>query len=368
MRKRRFAVHGSYFGHNYGDVLLVRALSRVVRMEIPDASIIYPQIKNELLQQYEGDQTGLMKIFSAEAVIFSGGGYLGEPEPVSLRWVLRNLKRHFLPFALSVVARKPLAIIGVGVGPLTNRLYSWFVRSLLAYSKVAVVRDEESVEWSQSVLSKHRSREVVSGADFMLLLNSDDYDGSAFDLKKEANLEIDGSDRVLAVHLDAPQEFALKIDLILRALEDVQAAHPTLKVLFIQDRMAASVQKNITTFVGKFPDSASIVTYESPDQLTSLLRQVDSVLTTKLHVGIVSAALGTSVISLPHHVKTPRFWAQLNQPERCIPLAEANEDDVRRLIEEYALVDNAIVVPKSLQEKAEITKRILVDFLQSLNR
>jgi polysaccharide pyruvyl transferase WcaK-like protein len=56
-----------------------------------------------------------------------------------------------------------------------------------------------------------------------------------------------------------------------------------------------------------------------PGDMIAILNDLDLVVTTKLHVGIVRCALGKSVIAAPKHSKTPRFYEQMGLADWCVP-------------------------------------------------
>jgi len=53
---------------------------------------------------------------------------------------------------------------------------------------------------------------------------------------------------------------------------------------------------------------------------------VDLIITPKLHVGIVGAALGKSVLSFPYHIhKIKRYYRQIGEEDRCVLLKDITE-------------------------------------------
>jgi hypothetical protein len=55
--------------------------------------------------------------------------------------------------------------------------------------------------------------------------------------------------------------------------------------------------------------------------MCSLIRSVDCVVTTKLHVGIVSTSYEKYIVSCPSHPKTSRFYNQVGLSNNCFPNA-----------------------------------------------
>ena len=113
------------------------------------------------------------------------------------------------------------------------------------------------------------------------------------------------------------------------------------------------------------PKQSMIVPYEDHQLLTALISEMDSVATNKLHVGIVSAAVGTSVVSFPFHNKTLRFYKQIEAEQRCIPLKFVERGDIKRQIERYLLNDDTnSLVPGIVRNLAENNRQLLRDFLK----
>ena len=78
---------------------------------------------------------------------------------------------------------------------------------------------------------------------------------------------------------------------------------------------------------------------------------MDLIITPKLHVGIIGAALGKSVVSFPEHAyKTSRFYANINEEGRSMRLECVNQDEALRMMEKYAAVP--ITIDKNVRKLA----------------
>src|SRR5690606_18311259 len=60
--------------------------------------------------------------------------------------------------------------------------------------------------------------------------------------------------------------------------------------------------------------------YENPSHLIALINELDIVITTKLHCGIVANCLGKYTLSISVHNKTMRLYKQLNLENRNVAL------------------------------------------------
>ena len=90
--------------------------------------------------------------------------------------------------------------------------------------------------------------------------------------------------------------------------------------------------------------------YSWPDELCSVIAQSNVVLTYKLHVGILAATFGCSVLSFSMHEKIPRYYSQIQCPERCIDFDKANPEIVDMQLERFAGIPTSI--PQSVLELA----------------
>ena len=62
------------------------------------------------------------------------------------------------------------------------------------------------------------------------------------------------------------------------------------------------------------------IPFSGVNELLTVLDQVEEVVTTKLHVGIVATAFGCTVWSFALHPKIERFYRQVGVSEQCLPL------------------------------------------------
>jgi polysaccharide pyruvyl transferase WcaK-like protein len=86
----------------------------------------------------------------------------------------------------------------------------------------------------------------------------------------------------------------------------------------------------LTKHVGRASNSPG---YNGIDDLMERIADCDTIITSKLHVGIVASALGRKVISLPVHPKTSRFYEDLSLKEFCLEGERRNPSEIARLLE-----------------------------------
>jgi polysaccharide pyruvyl transferase WcaK-like protein len=104
---------------------------------------------------------------------------------------------------------------------------------------------------------------------------------------------------------------------------------------------------------------------ENPLELCSVIKSCDCVITYKLHVGIVAAAYSKSVIPVPqHHKKVQKYYNQIGQGERVLPLKDATIEKVFQRISRY--IHEPIVLPEQIFEKARENNLYLEAFISKL--
>lgn len=300
------AVHGSYFSNNFGDTLLVKLLcDKVAKMvgrenvflAIPghaaeQASIGYPVLEPERRKD-------------ADLLLYSGGGYFGEAADSLYERYVAARRRHGRHLAwLGDFGGAARAVISVGVGPLTFNKPA--VRDLFEASSAVLVRDAESLAYCRAYgFPTHNLRQCCDMALSMDTLGGEGRSGVA---------------------LHVPNVPRQHIETILGVLARSPAGRRADRIHVIHDSPPAagspafeaglqSVARSV------FGHDLPVRPYTTMDGMLAALGGYELVVTSKLHVGIVTIAKGGRVIATPHHVKTPRLYRQLGLSDYCVPLS-----------------------------------------------
>jgi|SRR5690625_627122 len=327
MSKKIVLVHGSYFANNFGDTLLIKLLcDDIVQMSDFDVRLAaygHPE---------EQKSTGYKVIESNELhrvvkVVNSGGGYFGEPNVNILnryKWSIRNYNRHLK--WRSVYKNVPTAYIGIGVGPISMLPFRYLVSKELKRSDLVIVRDEESYDYCKAI--GVLNAEV--GIDYAFTL----YDDMPPTKKKivliHAVDELNGIER--------------------EAIIELRKAYTDHKFLLIFDIEKSQNTKNriynsYHNFVDGFKD------YKELNELLSIIKNSEIILTPKLHVGIIGIVFNCKIISIPYHQKTIRLYNQLGVNEYCIPQYSYSRDKLM-----YAINKIEEFEPDYLKVKKEAHK------------
>lgn len=291
----------------------------------------------------------LMK--QCDALVLFSGGYFVEPLKKGLLREFRHIDRYCHP-ALNFMRRKlPIYIMGVGAGPFTKAPFSRIAKTILNYATVLTVRNDESKKYC---VEYGVTNSIMVTADTALLIKQ--YMQTH---NREIPLPFDKNGKALCLlHIDANPNVMDQIRTAVKpALCAFLTEHSEYMLVLISDvKMDQNIYKD---YQEMFEDTdLQILQYENPWLLCSCIKQSDLIITTKLHVGIIGCAMGVSVLSFPFVPnKTKRFYKQIGEPDRCIPIMEINQHIVISMLKKYH--NTKINVPNELIDRAKRNLQLL---------
>lgn len=365
MKQRIIALHGAYRGNNFGDVLLLSLFAGWIRETIPDASVLLPFASPVVrgLVTAEGSSSP-HSVFRANALIYGGGGYFGEPTVNPKAWGYRLIKNHIPVGAATRIRRRPYGIIGVGAGPLSNVIARECVVWLCNGARIVAVRDEESREYL--IEYGVDGRKIAVTADAALTIKQDSVPEAERERAREVLAPLKGR-YLVGVHLSEPPELEDKTRLLKKEIVSFAGQNPDVGFVLISDSEGSRDQLSAASeLAGYLSDRAVIVKYEKPWQLVAVLSRLDMVVTTKLHVGIVASALEKVVLSFPKHMKTPRFYKQIGGSDRCVPLTVLQSGRFSELAQPYVDSPCNIPLPTEVQQSAARNRKLVSEFLTGI--
>lgn len=349
----RIALHGSYFGRNFGDTLLVRIFRDWVRDIDADIECGLPVVASTLEAQEIGADI-ISDPNSYNGLVYCGGGYFGEP-PGSLvtrvRWAYRNWQRHLRWKSQPGYREMPYCILGVGVGPVSSRIFRAKVVNLFNRAEFISVRDETSRNYLDSWGVK---RTIHLCYDAALSLNNV--------LKKDESTPTEKPTLIVHLPFRRPvyQQIVHEIAGWVSNRADVQVI--CLLDSPMQDRAMDVLYKPLLD-AGAHPHP-----YLSVDNLLNTLQSANAVITAKLHVGIAATALDKPVLSIPYHSKTYRFYEQIDRLENCWNPSEVTSDRVLQWVDDtMATFPDSFHLPDHIVQQALVSRDLLKSFLNEIN-
>src|SRR5690554_5036992 len=113
-KMKKVALHGSYYGDNFGDTLFVIEYINWLKelQGYNNDNIFLPFAGDRVRDLVEvSNFAGIKSIYKSDVVVFIGGGYLGEPSKRVGIWSLRLIIRHLSVGLLALLFRKPYIFI-----------------------------------------------------------------------------------------------------------------------------------------------------------------------------------------------------------------------------------------------------------------
>ncbi|MFS0774813.1 polysaccharide pyruvyl transferase family protein [Neobacillus sp. 3P2-tot-E-2] len=367
--KKFIALHGAYFPNNFGDVLILAIQAKWIK-EITGKEIVLP-FATEIYRTSLDSSTlrGLESIKKSDKLVYGAGGYFGEPLTNKWKWGYSFLKKHTIPAEYAMLNKIKYAVIGTGVGPITNIFTRKEMVRICKNASVLAVRDEESKQYLVEYgVPKEKINVTV---DVALSLSKNDIPEDS--ISKIENMFTKVKGLIYGFHIGVDMDSLVYGDkariLFDESIKFINENTSVTPVLIVDNNNNEQI-KAIKYLKENINRECIIYIHENIWDTAALLEKLDVVLTNKLHVGIVSYALGTNCISIPYHPKTTRFYKQINCEELCMPLLDIEQNEIYdllyRSIEERWRVElnnrRGEILPK-LKASALLNKKILQDFL-----
>lgn len=322
-------LHGSYFGNNFGDTLLMALIKEAIERS-GRHRVIMPFASSETLEVLRAKR-GISEVINGEyaGIVLGGGGYFGQPPGGGQIWSWKFLLRHTPLPLLSIRRQKNIGAWGIGAGPLSNSLVRYFAKRICDSAGEVVVRDDESALFLKEDIGTAAIVEVTT--DLAMSLSP-------------RPVEREPHSMPIVVHIgpsasNVPQATKLRSDVVRLVAETGRT------VIIVVDNCRSKGQCEEALRLQEALKGTETETYyhRDPQQTLDVIARAGTIITTKLHVGIVATAIGRHVISFPTHPKTLRFYRQAGLHDRCVPLLEYDSGvllDIYRATLESALPPN----------------------------
>lgn len=367
---KKIALHGSYYGDNFGDTLFViHFINWLYKNENEQAPEIFLPFASDRVRKLVdvSEKRGISSLLKSDALVFFGGGYLGEPSNNNRVWSYRLIIRHLSMALIAYLLRKPYIFIGVGAGPLTHKLARKLTVFLCNKSEKTIVRDDESKDYLIDYGVKEDKVKVT--ADSILTLEAKDVDKDQSKLIKKS-IKPNGEDDILiGVHLPVNKNSTAKLKLILNDLKRYSSKLGKYKIVLFNDFHKEDYDYiAYKLLIDKFgQDKVISVEYKNPEQLIALINELDIVITTKLHCGIVANCLGKYTLSISVHNKTIRLYKQLGLQERNVSLEDYQKGKLLEMLSDYDINTTTYNnIPSSIRKSASENKDELYQFVQKI--
>jgi polysaccharide pyruvyl transferase WcaK-like protein len=326
----RIAIVGALWASNFGDVLLAKIIKCQLvglghEIIMPNAS---EQVKSEVGLGLES-----FSLSNSDLLIFCGGGYFSEPPGNSLKWVVSRYKALFKYATYCQLKGIPYDIIGVGAGPVNSRLARFIISHVCSKADSILLRDKISVDTIKGINPNLEIKEV---SDLVLSIND------TYKLDPPCNAR-----KKIGVHLTLNAD--AQIGPILTFIHKNET-----KVDFYLIEDNPGEYKRI---VNKYPIIETlfdnkVLSYTGVDEFIYSLNTLDILITSKLHVGIIGAALNKVVCSMPYHAKVKRLYEELGRSELVLDDFDSNSKIEKHL--NNCINSEPITIPQLMIEKSRL--------------
>lgn len=346
--EKNILIHGAIHTTNFGDCLFAHIfyeqMKKYGKVDFYNSSKygIGEYLKKELNYEYSGVDKK-----NADILVYMSGGYLGN----SGNSIKESVRRYFKYFRLGRYFQhkgKKIVFLGVGGGPIDNLFLRKEIVKQMNYASKVNVRDEETKEY---YVSYGVQNEINVTTDTALIMRNFDIPELDDNVKFEID-QISKNKKIIFLHIfdknfkncELEEKIIPSLNRFLSENEGKYA------VVVGTDYKCSSSLEKLSIFE-KINAPKYAYKYGSTLQFCALLKYVDTVITTKLHVGIVSSVYEKAVVSLPtHKFKTYRYYKQIGESERCKSLSEVTSEDVYTMINTYA--NKKILISDKLFNKA----------------
>lgn len=280
-------------------------------------------------------QQKMLSWLSAERLIFFSGGYFGE-RTNSKKESLKRFLRYCVIGNIFIKKNVPIAIIGVGVGPITSPFLRKQILRLFDKAEVVIVRDQLSADYLKEYGLK---KKVQVSCDTAMMLKKE----RLIKLAKHTENELhDFSNGRKLIFFHIPSFSSEAIIKISTALKIFINKHPEFSVVCGIDGYIRNV-RNIKKYKKLFTDVVGVLgventlfhKYDGALSFCSFLNEMSFVITGKLHVGIVASSLEKSIVSFPRHQKIIRFYQQIGEEGRCNDISTLSVEQIYHIFDQY---------------------------------
>lgn len=352
MRKQIISLHGSYFGNNYGDTLLVCLFAEWLKEICPDYVINLPLANEKKTKDLPDGKTGIFNLLRSRFLVYCGGGYFGEQPKNTNKWARRNFVRHGIIGIIAIVFRIPYAIIGVEFGPISSKWFRRFCVYLAKKSHTIVVRNIESKRY----LEHWGVDNVLLSADAVLSLS-------------DIVAPLQSTTNNIIVHIpginNSPSQYNELVKSIIQCIEERKELG---RLLFINDSFSNIYQTKSYKLIFELLDAHkipySILPYTGYKHLIELINSNKYVITTKLHVGITAAALNKRPLSFWLHPKTKRLHEQIGNANYCYPINTTCS--FYNILTDYFSQSDQYILPDYIKNQALLNKQAIITFIDTI--
>ena len=348
---KKILLNGATRSTNFGDFLFAYIFQKEVSEIVGKENVYWYESPFALSTFFREhlNYTSHFKLKEIDSLVCISGGYFCGNDKNIKDYIYRYFSYWHICLKC-ILRKKPIAIIGLDVSEPKSSIMKQIEKKILKYASIITVRNKESIDQ----LHKYGIDSAEQTADTAHIIS--DY----LDLSRRISINLPKEKKILFLHISSVQQTMI----YLPAINDFLFDHGEYSVLIGTDQFHDNYEYLNEIKNNLKCQSVEIYRYDNPLDLCYVLKEVDFVVTPKLHVGIVASTFGKSVVSFPGHAeKIQRYYKQLSESDRCIPIVDYNQKKYSYILEKYH--STPIVLNDSVITAARKNISYLKDFVLS---
>jgi len=351
-------LNGATAGSNFGDFIFSKMFQAAVGGKVGKDNVYWYQTWLTYSDFYREhlNNSNTCDFSDIDALVYISGGYFCGNDKTLKDYVIRYLNY----FAIGMKCLRkgiPYAVIGVEAAHSKSRLIEKVQKRILTGARVVTVRNMDSYQ----VAKAYGAERLICTADSVFAMDDSMYRDEAVPPEIAACTK-----KLLFLHVNPQiaQNYEIESKIV-PIINDFLTHHREYSVLVAADQANENQADAIRHTAGLLTSDVKTYTYENPLALCKVISLCDTVVTTKLHVGIVGMKLSKSVISFSGHVeKISRLYEQMGESGRTAPLQSLTHDKGLSMLETY--YDKPIHVSDQIIDAAKRNFDILDRFLNEV--
>jgi len=359
---------GTHGQHNIGDELLLETFlcqlgsnhRYVVNSYDPEftATQLGDRYDVDVIQT-NGDRIALLRhLFKADRIVFGGGSILKELYKTTgrNRYATLLMVLAIVTFARQI-ARKPIAMLNIGVGPITTDIGRRLVRAIVTQVDEIVVRDPGS--YAVCIQSGIDPRHVRIGTDAVFAATESELLGGPQAATNDTAVRIESSQNIrigLNLNFDIanPDNWELFQCELAKAIEVVAAEVPIeLVAIPMQSKFKSNDDASV---LRAFAERLSAVEMIHTDLVTTadaarLIATCDVVVSERFHTIVMASILGVPTFALAYDVKVLELARMLGLEDMSV--------DINQPFEGSAIAEPLLrLISRRTQHSATLTHKV----------
>lgn len=354
----KILLNGATGGTNFGDFLFAKMFQeQVAEMVGMENTYWYqsPLTYSEFFEKRLGNSQKY-KLKDMHALVCISGGYFCGNDRNWKDYIIRYL--NYFSVCLRCISKGiPYGIFGVEVGISKSKRLQAVQEKVLKHAQIVTVRNSASYACAKKLGVKN----LMCTADTVFAMEN-----SLFaDIQLEEAFAENG--KKILLHINKKKLNGPIKTKVVPVINSFLEKHPQYSVVIAPDQLDEEQDEAMESIAQMLNCDRIIKSrYEDPLKLCKVIDAVDMVITTKLHVGIVGAKLGKSVISFSGHTeKIRRLYEELGVPERTMALDALNEETGLAMLERFYNIP--MEIPQSVVDSAKNNMESVSAFITQIS-